>query len=273
MAKLPACLVFALAACGSSNSKSPDAQVIVDAAPDARPIDAAVDAPAMVSFACSSNPAPTTANAMVSYAGTVTEFGLNGTTPTLTPLAGATVVACKGNCAAGNKLATATSNASGAFTDGPFATGGTPLVAYLHMTHSGDEEIYSFPPVPVTKDVSGVPVLTFSSTLVSLLPVLGCSQQAANGMVVIAATDCNDTRITDSANVTVSVKQGGSTAGDMPIDLGAQTSMAAGLFLVCNVPPGATTVGATYMGHTFLAHSVTSFAGTMTESMIRPGYY
>jgi hypothetical protein len=72
--------------------------------------------------------------------------------------------------------------------------------------------------------------------------------------------------------LTISVQQGGSNVGDAPIDAGAANSMAAGLFLICNVPPGTTTVGAKYMAMDLRAHDVLTTAGTTTETIVRPGY-
>jgi hypothetical protein len=236
-----------------------------------------MDAPSSgFDFSCTGNPAPTTAAANVTISGTVTEVSLNGTTPAINPLQGATVVACKGNCAGPNKLATSTSDASGNFSDGPFATGGTPLAGYFRMTHTGDRTIYEYPAVPVTADATGVPILTFTPTIIQALALVpgGCTQNdATKGMLAVLTTDCQDQRITDSANVTLTIKQGGTVvSGTTVIDLGALSPMAAGVFLVCNVPAGVTNVAAKYMSTTLLAHDVNVTAATTTSTEIRPGY-
>ena len=65
--------------------------------------------------------------------------------------------------------------------------------------------------------------------------------------------------------------------GTNVISLGSFSSMAAGTYLVCKVPPNATTsVGATYMAtsglKTLRAHDVGIVAGNITATQVRPGY-
>ena len=274
MGKLRACLASALvlAACGDSNKGQPDAPVHIDAAIDT-PIDMPVDMGPTFDFSCMGNPAPTTADAMVTISGTATEVSIQGMAPSIAPLADAAVVACKGDCLGQNRLATATSDMNGAFTLGPIATGGTPLPGYVNMTHANDRTVFAYPATPVTTNVVGVPVLTFTPAVVQALALVGCTQSDANGMLGIVATDCAETRITDSTNIALSVKQNGTdVAGTTTIDAGQLSNMAAGLFIVCNVPPGTTNVGAAYRGTGMLAHDVEVTAGTTTETQVRPGY-
>jgi Flp pilus assembly protein TadG len=82
------------------------------------------------------------------------------------------------------------------------------------------------------------------------------------------------TPITDSANVTITVKQGGTAvAGTTVLDASQFDSMAAGTFLVCGVPANPTTeVSAMYMGHQLLAHNVKTVAGDTTATILVPGY-
>jgi len=277
MRKLAVAL-FAVAACGGG-SATPDAAIVhvidaraIDAAP---PVDVLQPDARQFDFSCSANTAPTTGAANVTLSGTVTEVGISGMTPTMTPLADATVDACKGDCLAANKLGTMATNASGAFSIGPLATGGTPLNGYLTMTHTGDRTVQVYPAEPVRADLVGIPVLTFTPALLGLLAQFGgFTQDPAKGMLIIAVTDCTDQRITDSAGIALLVKQGGTdVAGTTTIDLSPAGQMAAGLFLVGNVPVGAaTSVGATYGGHTLLAHDVGVTAGTTTQTIVRPGY-
>jgi hypothetical protein len=89
----------------------------------------------------------------------------------------------------------------------------------------------------------------------------------------VLVTDCNNTPISDANNLTISVQQGGSNVGDAPVSAGQLSPMAAGFFLVCNVPPGAaTTVSAKYGSMDLRAHDVQVTAGTTTETIVRPGY-
>lgn len=272
--RLSLVLVLA-AACGSSNGgKQVDAQIKVpDAPPDAKMW---MDAPPpMYDFSCAGNTAPTTALDPVNVSGTVTELGVSGMAPTFTMLANATVDACKGNCTGPNRLATATTDANGAFTDANVATGGAPLDGYAKMTPPAgntDRVIFAYPPVPLVKDFTSVPVLTFTPQALVGLSILGYSQMANKGMVAIIVTDCAGTRITDSANITLSIN-GTTPAKSDTLDAGALNMMGAGLFVVFNVAPGATTtVGAKYMSMTLLAHTVAVTAGTTTETQVRPGY-
>jgi len=61
-------------------------------------------------------------------------------------------------------------------------------------------------------------------------------------------------------------------AGTTVVDASQFSAMAAGTFIVFNVPTGATEVGATYMGHTLRAHTVLSVAGQTTATQIKPGF-
>lgn len=259
-------------ACGSDHKASPDAPVVlIDAPIDSKVIDAAPDAPSF-DFSCAGNSAPAV-NANVTISGAVEEIGFAGGSPTITPLSGAAVTLCKGNCnGTSNQLGSGTTNGSGDFSIGPVATGGTAIDGYARVTHTGDRTILGFPAAPVATDVTQ-PVITFSDTLIALLGNVGCSQQAGNGMVALFVTDCMNKPLSDSANVTVSVQQGGSNVGDPPIDAGTLSPMAAGFYLVCNVPAAAaTTVGAKYMNMDLRAHDVLTTAGTTTETIVRPGY-
>ncbi len=283
MGKLSVCLAIALAACGSSSSKPPDAHIVVpDAAPDAKVfMDAPIDAPPVFDFTCTTNAAPTTATAMVTISGTVNEVGISGMTPTFTPLQGATVDACTGNCVGQNKLApSATTDATGAFSDGPITTNGTPLTAYLKMTPpsgNSDPVVLEYPAEPVTADLSGIPMFTITSGLMNDLGIVGCTQTTTQGMLAVLLTDCSNKPITDTKNTTLIIKQNGTdiTSSLTVVNLGQFTAQAAGTYLICKVPANATTnVGATYtltMTTTFLAHDVATVVGDITATQVRPG--
>ncbi|MGE5185578.1 MAG: hypothetical protein ACM31C_26135 [Acidobacteriota bacterium] len=290
MGKLSACLVLALAACGSSNSKKPpDAQIVVpDAPPDAKVfLDAPIDAPPVFDFACVNNPAPMTANATVAISGNAQEVGISGgTTPTFSPLANATVDACTGNCMGQGALGSAMTDASGNFNVTGIATGGTPLAAYLKLTPPAptppatmpDKTVLEYPAEPVTADVTGIPLFTLTPTAAADLAILGCTSTSTQGMLAVLLTDCSNMPITDTTHTQLIIKQGGTdiTASLTVINLGQFSSMAAGTYLLCKVPANATTsVGATYtqtMTTTFLAHDVAVVADEITATQIRPGY-
>ncbi len=283
MGKLSACLVLALAACGSSNSKKPpDAQIVVpDAPPDAKVfLDAAIDAPPVFNLACLGNTTYPTAAANITVSGTANEVTVSGAQPMFTPMSGATVDVCQGNCSgngAGNaNLKSTTTDSAGAFSDGPFPTGGTHIAVYLRLTAAppntnGDKVVLEYPGEDLTADFSGVPMFTLSTSALGLLQIGGCTQDPTKGLVAVAVTDCSNTPISDSANVVLSIKQGSTAVGDAPINIGQFVTQAKGTYLICNVPAGTTTVGATYKGMTFMAHDVNSVADEITATQVRPG--
>src|SRR5262245_44579870 len=118
MGKLSACLVVALAACGSSKH-NPDAMIVVhDSPPDMKIfMDAPIDAPPVVDLACLGNTTYPSASANVTVSGSAQQVDVQGITPMITPLVGATVDACQGTCA--TPLATSTTDMNGAYSDGP----------------------------------------------------------------------------------------------------------------------------------------------------------
>jgi hypothetical protein len=260
-----------IVACGSDKAK-PDAPIVlIDAPVDTTPVaDAPPDAPSF-DFSCSGNSAPAV-SANVTVNGNVEEVAFNGGV-SIQPLSGADVTLCKGNCQGGaNNLGSGTTDGSGNFSIGPITTGGTAIDGYARVTHTGDRTILGFPAAPVATDITQ-PVITFQDTIIALLANFGCSQQAGNGMVAMFVTDCMNKPISDNSNLTVSVQQGGSDVGDPPINGGQLSQMAAGFYLICNVPPAAaTTVSAKYMNMDLRAHDVMTTAGTTTETIVRPGF-
>jgi len=261
-----------LAACGGNGSGNPDATIIVpDAAPDAFVVipDAPPDAP-NYDFSCETTPVPTTAAATVTISGTAQGLGFNGQAVSITPLNGATIDFCKGNCTGNNKLDTKTSAADGTFTSASLSTGGTPLDGYVRTTMSGYRTTNVYPPNPITANVTGVPAIAYSTGLLALLQNFGVTQDAAKGDLGLIVTDCANTPIGGAA---LTVKQGGvDVAGTTVIDASMFSAMGAGTFMVFNVPAGATEVGATYMGHTLRAHAVLAVAGQTTATQITPGF-
>ena len=275
--------LFALgvAACGSDNKGTADAgktfmdaKVFMDAPPKVF-----MDAPPpMFDFTCENNTAPTTAAANITVSGVVTQIDIQGTTPSISTLDGATLDGCKtgaANCTGPNQYGTEVTSANGGtFAIGPFATGGVPVDAFVTMTKTGDRAARVYPASPVAADLPNMPVLTFTDTAFAALnQFLQLGQQAGNGTLAIYVTDCANTPISDSANITLSVKQGGNpVANTKTVDAGALSSMAAGIFIVSNVPPGDTEIGATYKTHTLRAHTIGVVAATTSETIVRPGF-
>jgi hypothetical protein len=270
-----ACL--GLAACGSDHAQVDAGITFQDASPDAKVF---LDAPPPTyDFSCTSNPAPAagSAAANITISGTVQEVSLNGLTPSIMPADGATLNACVAgapNCSGGNRLAgPVTSAGGGNYSLGPIATGTDPVDGYITLAKTGDKDAYIFPPQALIADQGMVPTLTFTTAAFNgIVTFLQINQSAANGTLALVVTDCANQRITE--NVTLSVKQGGSdVTGTTPLDLGQFDAMAGGVHIIFNVPPGDTEVGATYMGMALRAHVVKTVADSMTETIVRPGYF
>lgn len=284
MFQLRACFavgVMALVACGDDNRNAADAAV------DQQTIDAKVwmDAPPTTyDFSCMGNSAPTTGDANVTLSGTVTKVNIS-TNVTFDALPDATLKACKtgaANCTGPNQygntvMSSDVAGSEGTFSIGPISTGSAPLPAYIEMTEGSSRTIYTYPPSAFTGNQAGIPILTFAPSAVGALQFFGCSQNDTNnGMIGLAALDCSDTPMADTAYLTIEVKQNGSVVqGTSVVDLGSlpNASMAAGTFLICNVPENAaTTVSATYNGMALREHDVKVVKGTTTATAIRPGY-
>lgn len=272
-------LVVVLAGCGGGGGgEKADAPVVTaDAAPDAKEwLDAP---PPMFDFSCMSNPAPTTAAANVTVSGIIRRVEFNGTLM-LNPLDGASLRVCKApgapNCSTtGNQLGTTQVSANGGMYSVTFPTGGTPADAYVEMTESTSRTTFGYPDQPFVMNLTA-DILTFTPQVIGSLALVpnGCTQSAANGMIGLAVLDCANQPIADPANIALSIKQGGNeVTGTTVIDLGQVSGTAAGLFLICNVPPNTTTtIGAAWSGMQLRAHDVKIVAGTTTQTVLRPGY-
>lgn len=285
MGNLRACLAVAMlafAACGSDHAKPDAAIVLIDSpVPDAKVWEDAPPAPTY-DFSCTSNPAPTTATATITLSGSAQQVGidLSSFQPTITSLEDATVEACKAgaeDCADENSYGTATTAADGAFEIGPIETDEMPLDVYLALSKTGSRTLYTYPPQPLVADFSGIPLLTFSPVVISVLGQLpiGCTQNDQNnGMLLLAYTDCANTPIGYTQNLTISIQQNGSEVqGTQVLSLGDLAQELAGTFVVCNVPENATTtVGGTYDSTTLRAHDVKVVKGTITATIVRPGF-
>lgn len=268
--------MLALAACGSDHA-APDASIkIVDAMPDMK---VWMDAPPgpTYDFSCMGNSAPTTASANITLSGTAQRVYLNGTQPAVEALEGAAVKACKSGttCMGPNEYGTDTSAADGSWSIGPFATGGTPVDGFVEVSAANARTTAVYPAGPTTADLGNIPVLTFDPGFIQLLANFGCPQDdTTNGIVTLAITDCANTPIDDTSNTMLSIQQGGSEVqGTSVLDLGQLSSMAAGTYMVCNVPENAmTTVGATYKSMALRSHVVGVVKATSTITVVRPGF-
>lgn len=280
MSKLSACLsvgILALAACGDDGGGN----TVSDAAIDQQSIDAKIfmDAPPPTfDFTCSANTTPpTTTTAMITLSGTVQGVTVSGITPMLGAVADADVAACvngAANCNVSNQDGTATmSDAQGNWSIGPFVTLGAPQDDFVKMSKTGWRTVYTYPDSPFVGNQANIPMLTFDTAAEGVLSsFLSCNTSQA--LVGLAIVDCAGAPITDSGNVMLTIKQGGSVVtGTTVIDAGTLNMAAAGSFIVCGVPANATTeVSATYLGHQLLAHNIKTVAGDTSATILVPGY-
>lgn len=279
--------LVAVAACGGSSNKDVDAMVMIvpDAPPDAPP-----DAfEPTFDFSCAGDPQGTAA-ANVTLAGFAAELtvGLGG--PELAPAHDATVDVCaavSATCMGNDQLDTLTTPASGCpatgcpFTTDMLATGGSPLDVYVKVTKGTNYPTYIYPSSPVIADVTNVPGVMFSQFIVANLGQIGITQEAGKGILLVALTDCMNMPITDSSNITLSIKQNGTAVqGTTEFDAGQIDPMLAGTYIVFNVPAGAddqnpsvvTEVSATYKTMNLRAHDVRVFRDSTTATQLRPGF-
>lgn len=281
MGKLHACFVVAVgalaAACGDDGgSAKQDAAVI----PDAKVwMDAGIDAPPMFDLSCNGNTAPTTAAANITLSGFAQEFDLNASFQfTQEPIVDADVKACDTVACNGAADGMDATDTAGDWSIGPIATGGTPLADYLQLTNTNVRTTLVYPHAPFVADQAGIPFLTFGPNIQGLLGNLysDCAD-STDPLLVVAVTDCTNTPISDTANIAITVRQGGSPVASAMVHDLSEIPMApaqvAGLFLICGVPANdATEIGATYSGMTFLAHTVKTIASGTTSTQVRPGY-
>jgi hypothetical protein len=277
----------AVAACGGGDSK-PDAMVVIipDAPPDAPP-DAAEPT---FDFSCMGNTqGAAAANVMLS--GFAAEIVLNGATPDVQPAHSATVDFCKAastTCLTTDKLNSKTTPTMGcpmtgcAFASDALPTAGAPLDIYIKLTKTGDRPTFIYPASPVVANVTNIPGVMFTSTIIPTLVAFGIIQQDdGKGNMLLAVTDCATMPITDSANVTVTLKQNGAVvAGTNTLDLSQADPALAGTYAIFNVPAGATAqapalateVSATYKTKALRAHTVNVFRDSTTGTQLRPGF-
>jgi len=280
MRTLRACALvssIALAACGSDSATTPDAPVII--IPDAS-IDAPPDAfEPTFDFSCAGNAAPTTAPANITVGGAAVEVALSGTNPTVQASHGATIDFCTGDCTGMAKLDTQTTAMTGCpttgcpFTSAALATGGVPLDGYIKVTKTGNRTSFIYPAQPMNADTGMVPALTFTNALFAGLAVIGITQEATKGNLLVAFVDCANAPISDTANIALSIKQGGQAVqGTQVLELSSFSAQLAGTYAIFNVPVGVTEVGATYKGTALRAREVGVFMGASTATIVRPGF-
>ena len=257
--------ILGAAACGSSHaSKAPDApngggsdanNTTIDA-PNQQ-VDASVDAP----------PAPAT----ITISGTASAPGLGGTTM----VAGVTVGAYR-NSDPTTPVATATTNAQGAFTM-TITTGGVAPDGYLKGTKTGYADTYLYPEAAITMDFTGVPLNmltahgTQNSTWDTLNVIAQGSQTVGNGIIALEVLDAPLPTGNPVAGATVTTNPGASVYrydnGGFPSSTATMTD-ADGRAYGFNEAPGAHSVTAHKAGSTFKTHTVKAYADSLTTTFV-----
>ncbi|MDQ3341755.1 MAG: hypothetical protein M4D80_41940 [Myxococcota bacterium] len=130
-------------------------------------------------------------------------------------------------------------------------------------------------------NVMNVPGVMFTPAVIAALGQFGVTQNAGNGNMLIAVTDCANMPITDSANVVIVLKQNGQVVqGTDTFDLSQADPQLAGTYAIFNVPAGpsagapsaVTEVSATYKTKALRAHNVSVFRDATTATQLRPGF-
>ncbi len=262
-----------LVACGDDGGTPMivDSMTIVDAPPvdNAPPIDQPM---VTYDFSCFGNSPPAVATTVM-IAGTAQEVYLNGIQPGVRAADMTSIKACTGDCQGPNELdVLPMTGATGEFMTDTIATNEAAIDGYLSATRAGDLPTLLFPHAPLSESLAGAPLLMIQSSLLQALTFAGLPEQdPANGVVAIAVTDCSAT-LQGVSGAIVSLTQGGSPVGDDPLDAGQFDEMAAGVYVITNVPPGTVIASAMYGSQGFLMNDMTVVAGTVTTAQVRPGY-
>ncbi|CAN5809374.1 hypothetical protein BH11MYX3_BH11MYX3_32850 [soil metagenome] len=214
-------------------------------------------------FACLGNTAPTTAEDTIVISGAATKVVAMSIDPaadvTVEVRSGASVLDSVGPTLADGQFMTAALTVS------------APLDAVLYATipaPATERPTLRYPPQPWVKNESSVPMLLINDSELDNL-IQPKSQSAALGFLNVLVTDCDDNPINGA---TISVKQGGSDAGEI-IDTQVLQTIIPGIYWAINVPVDDTTVvNASYQGRIFRAHTVKSIAATTTHVTVRPGF-
>ncbi len=273
MGNLRACFAFAagLAACGNDHA-TVDALKPIDAAIDAKPIDAeAIDA-SLGDFSCVSNPAATTAPATVTFA---------GTTDTLSGMAlgavGSVVLDAYKVSDPTTVIGTVTSDAVAGTFSKSLDTGLVPLDAFVKGTKAAYRTTYLYPPNPLAADATGVLFPIISDATFTMVSAIATQDDSVNGALFIIVADCSGTAL---GTATLTVTQAGAPVGTV-FNIGQFVSQLAGYYFVFNVPDGPTQIQASVGSLTFptTARTVQAYKkpsgdtaeGTITFTQIVPG--
>jgi hypothetical protein len=279
-------VLLASAACGGGSNTEPDAaKIFLDAPIDAPPPDAFEPT---FDFTCMGNTQGAAA-ANVTLSGFAAEVVIAGMAPDIQPSHGAKVDFCKASsttCTNADLLDTMDTPANGCpatgcpFTSDALATAGTPLDLYSKISKAGVRTTYIYPSAPVIADVMNIPGVMFTPGVLAALAFVGIDQMDGNGILMIAITDCANMPISDTANTTIVLKQGGQVVqGTQQFDLSQADPALAGTYAIFNVPAGTmaegslvTEVSGMYKTKALRTHDVRAFRDATTATQLRPGF-
>jgi hypothetical protein len=198
--------------------------------------------------------------------GTVTERGLNGTSP----VAGVTVAAFASSNAS-TAVGMATTDAQGLFAL-TVMTNGMPLDGYLLATKSGYVDLYMYPTSPFIKNYTDADLNMITPGNKDFLSSLASgNQMAGKGLIGLAVLDMAGMPV---AGATVSSTPAAGAyryTGSNGLPSGSATTTSAdGVAFMFNMPSGPITISATKSGMTFKSHVVTAPADKMTTTAITP---
>lgn len=233
------------------------------------------DAGAMYDLSCAARPAPVAATPDIAILGTVEEVlpDPNGQgPPVVQPASNATIETCTVGVDPCTMDGSATSQLDGSFGIAPHSTGAVPYDVYLRANHYADAPAFVFPSSPLTMD-QRLDVVLISGAFVQQLPAYGIQVDMSKAIVGVQVLDCAGMPIVDTDHLQISVRQNGAPIpGVSVVDAAPFGPAFAGVSFVLGVPPGQIDVAATYRGTPLRAHTVTTYASSMTETQLRPGY-
>jgi hypothetical protein len=247
---------------------APDVTVTIDATtPDAAGIDA-VTMVGIYDWSCSDDPTATTAPNPLMLSGTTSDF-VSGS-----PLSGAVVDARRRSDDV--TLASATSDAAGAFSMSYANPALTPVDAYVRFTRASYATTYLYPPEPLFESVSNLDGLMVQSSIVPFVYVLAGAPtyEPANGSALVAVVDCAGTPIEGAS---IAIDDLDPTGGDIgyvngPMSASASATQtdATGIGIGFNVLVGDTTAHATYMGVPLQSNDIRIYANAVTVTIVHP---
>ena len=272
---LLATLVPATVGCGGDDDSAADAAASIDAntTPDAT---VTFDAPPVIDampdydatppeLGCLGLPIPGNAPNPLTIAGTAFEFTINGQTPLQNVKVDARLVS-DDSIIAGPE----TTPANGTFSISA-PSGGVPIDGYFVATHAQKFDTLLYPPTPVYQDSNSVVVAMFDQQLVSLLGLLGFSQDSStNGVITMLVLDCDGNPV---SGATVSSNPPAATvayASGMLPDSSATATDSSGIAFLFNVPVGTVTVDAEVGGQSLREHDVETLTMTLTTTIVVP---